>query len=149
MKIKTLSTLFTATMLVLYFDSSYASKEQTNKQIATQFLESVVNAKDFQSAAQFLGSWYIEHDPEGTDGANGLEGYIQYLKDQYPNSHVEIKRIIADGDYVIFHVHSILTPGTRGQAIVDMFRLEDGKVVEHWDVTQEIPETSANANGMF
>lgn len=62
---------------------------------------------------------------------------------------MEIKRTLVDGDYVLFHVHSILTPGTRGQAIVDIFRLDNGKVVEHWYVTQQIPENSANPNRMF
>lgn len=122
---------------------------ENNKEVATKFLESIVNEKDFDSASKFLGSSYIEHDPEGTDGVEGLKAYIQFLRDKFPNSHVEIKRVFAEGDYVIFHVHSILVPGTRGQAIVDIFRLENTRVVEHWDVTQEIPENSANQNGMF
>ena len=120
-----------------------------NKRIATEFFEAIVNKKDFQLAEKYLGSWYIEHDPEGTDGPKGLQAYIDFLQANFPNSHVEVKRVIADGDYVIFHVHSILIPGTRGQAITDLFRLDHGKVVEHWDVTQDIPEKSANANGMF
>jgi predicted SnoaL-like aldol condensation-catalyzing enzyme len=57
--------------------------------------------------------------------------------------------VFADGDYVILHVHAVREPGTRGNAIVDIFRLEDGKIVEHWDVVQPIPEKAANANGMF
>jgi predicted SnoaL-like aldol condensation-catalyzing enzyme len=144
-----------ATMVISTFTigshAVYAENKelQDNKEIATKFFESIVNEKDFDSASQYLGPWYIEHDPDGTDGPSGLKAYIQFLRDTFPNSHVEIKRVIADGDYVIFHVHSILTPGTRGQAIVDIFRLKNHKVVEHWDVTQEIPEKSANPNGMF
>jgi len=61
----------------------------------------------------------------------------------------EIKRVFADGDYVILHVHSIREPGTRGRAIFDLFKLENGKIVEHWDAVQDIPEKSANENGMF
>jgi predicted SnoaL-like aldol condensation-catalyzing enzyme len=120
-----------------------------NKEIATKFFEAIVNDKDFDAASKYIGKWYTEHDPEGIDGAEGLRAYIQFLRDNFPNSHVEIKRVIAHDNLVMFHVHSILTPGTRGQAIVDIFRLEEGKVVEHWDVTQEIPEKSANSNGMF
>ena len=56
---------------------------------------------------------------------------------------------VAVGDYVILHVHNVPTPGSRGNAIIDIFKLEDGKVVEHWDVRQEIPETAANNNTMF
>ncbi len=61
----------------------------------------------------------------------------------------EIKRSFVDGDYVILHVHAIREPGTRGNAIVDIFRLENGKIVEHWDAVQPIPENSANNNTMF
>jgi len=71
------------------------------------------------------------------------------LKDKFPNNRSEIKRIFADGDYVILHVHAVREPGARGNAIVDIFKLENGKIVEHWDVRQEIPEQAANANTMF
>jgi predicted SnoaL-like aldol condensation-catalyzing enzyme len=71
------------------------------------------------------------------------------LKEKFPNSHSEIKRVIAEGNYVVLHVHSVREPGTRGRAIVDIFKLEDGKIVEHWDVVQDIPEKSANDNTMF
>jgi hypothetical protein len=57
--------------------------------------------------------------------------------------------VFADGDYVIIHSHAIREPGTRGAAIVDIFRLEDRKIVEHWDIIQPIPDTAANSNGMF
>jgi predicted SnoaL-like aldol condensation-catalyzing enzyme len=57
--------------------------------------------------------------------------------------------VFADGDYVLLHVHRLRTPGTRGDAIVDIFRLENGKIVEHWDIIQPLPEASANANTMF
>lgn len=68
---------------------------------------------------------------------------------KFPNSHSEIKRSFVDGDYVILHVHAVREPGSRGNAIVDIFKLENGKVVEHWDVVQPIPENPANNNTMF
>lgn len=71
------------------------------------------------------------------------------LKEKFPNSKSEIKRAFAEGDFVILHVHSVREPGQRGRAIVDMFRLENGKIVEHWDVIQDVPEKSANTNTMF
>jgi predicted SnoaL-like aldol condensation-catalyzing enzyme len=79
----------------------------------------------------------------------GLKAFLAFLRDKFPDYHSEIKRIFADGDYVIVHVHNVPTPGSRGNAIVDIFKLENGKVVEHWDVRQEIPEQSANSNTMF
>jgi SnoaL-like domain len=70
-------------------------------------------------------------------------------QEKFPASRSEIKRVFADGDYVILHVHAVREPETRGNAIVDIFKLENGKIVEHWDVVQPIPEKAANANGMF
>ena len=61
----------------------------------------------------------------------------------------EIKRSFVDGDYVILHVHAVREPGTRGNAIIDIFKLENGKIVEHWDTVQPIPENPANNNTMF
>jgi len=74
---------------------------------------------------------------------------IRYLKENTPQSRSEIKKVFADGDFVILHVHAIPAPGARGLAIVDIFKVANGKLVEHWDVIQEIPEKAANSNGMF
>ena len=83
------------------------------------------------------------------DGPEGLKAFLAFLREKFPNYHSEIKRVFADGDYVILHVHNVPTPGSRGNAIIDIFKLENGKVVEHWDVRQEIPEQPANSNTMF
>lgn len=68
---------------------------------------------------------------------------------KYPGYHASIKRIIAEGDYVVVHNHTVTGPNDRGNAIVDIFRIEDGKIAEHWDVIQPVPEHSANQNTMF
>ena len=68
---------------------------------------------------------------------------------KFPASRSEVKRVFAEGDYVILHVHAVREPGTRGSAIVDIFKLEGGKIVEHWDVVQPVPDQALNANGMF
>ncbi len=96
-----------------------------------------------------LGSQYKQHNPTAADGAEGLKGFIDFLKSRFPNQKGEIKRVIAEGDLVVLHVHSTRGDSTPGRAIVDIFRLENGKVVEHWDVIQDIPEKAANTNGMF
>ena len=125
------------------------SEQEINKKLVAQFYQNAINDKNFAAAEPYLGSWYIQHNPQAQDGIDGFKQFIEYLKSTYPQSHSEIKRIIADGDYVILHVHSTKEPGTRGQAIMDIFRLEHNKIVEHWDVIQEIPAESANNNGMF
>jgi predicted SnoaL-like aldol condensation-catalyzing enzyme len=128
-----------------------ASPEQleANKKTVAAFEDAVLNQKDFDAAAKYLGPRYTQHNPNAADGPEGLKGFIAFLKDKFPNNRSEIKRIFADGDFVIVHDHAVREPGTRGLAIVNIWKLENGKVVEHWDVIQPIPEKSANDNGMF
>src|ERR671929_74104 len=98
---------------------------------------------------RYFGPKYLQHNPGAPDGIEGFRGFVNFLKEKFPNSKSEIKRVFAEGDFVILHVHAVREPGTRGRAIVDIFRLENGKIVEHWDVAQDIPEKAANSNGMF
>ena len=114
-----------------------------------EFYESAINRKDFEAAATFLGDRYVQHNPLIADGMEGLEAFLSFLKTNYPGLRGEIKRVFADGDYVILHAHGVRTPGERGSAIMDIFKLEEGKIVEHWDVLQPIPESTINQNGMF
>jgi predicted SnoaL-like aldol condensation-catalyzing enzyme len=122
---------------------------EANKKAVVQFYEAAINQKDFDAAAKFLGPRYTQHNPRAADGPEGLKAFLAFLREKFPDYHSDIVRVFADGDYVILHVHNIPTPGSRGNAIIDIFKLENGKVVEHWDVRQEIPETAANNNTMF
>ena len=126
-----------------------AKQMEENKKTVAAFYDAALNKKDFDEASKYLGSKYIQHNPGAADGPEGLKGFIAFLKDKFPNNRSEIKRIFADGDYVIVHVHAVREPGTRGNAIIDIFKLDNGKIVEHWDVVQPIPEKPANTNGMF
>jgi predicted SnoaL-like aldol condensation-catalyzing enzyme len=125
------------------------SSLEANKKAVQAFYDFVINKKDFESASKYMGSRYKQHNPLVADGPEGLKAFIEFLKTNFPDARSEIKRAFADGDYVILHVHSIRPPNMRGRAIIEIFRLDDGKIDEHWDVIQEIPETSANPNGMF
>jgi predicted SnoaL-like aldol condensation-catalyzing enzyme len=124
-------------------------QEEANKKVVLDFYEKAINQKNFEAAAKYLGSRYTQHNPNAADGPEGLKAFLGFLKEKFPNSKSEIKRVFAEGDYVILHVHAVREPGTRGSAIVDIFKLEGGKIVEHWDVVQPIPENALNANGMF
>jgi predicted SnoaL-like aldol condensation-catalyzing enzyme len=126
-----------------------AKQMEENKKIIAAFYDAALNQKDFDAASKYLGNRYTQHNPTAADGPEGLKAFVAFLKDKFPNNRSEIKRIFADGDYVIVHVHAVREPGTRGNAIIDIFKLENGKVVEHWDVVQPIPEKPANNNGMF
>jgi len=131
------------------FAGNTTPSDDVKKQTVIDFYETALNQKNFEKAKQYMGNQYIQHNPLAKDGIEGFGEYINYLKDTFPYSHNAIKRVLVDGDYVILHVHSVTTPQTKGQAIIDIFRLEDMKIVEHWDVIQAIPETAANTNGMF
>lgn len=138
------------TVYSVMFTAAFAGAiQEKNKQIVTAFYQKAVNEKNFNAAKEYLGPWYIQHNPTVKDGVEGFKQFIDYLKVTFPELHGDIKRVIADDDKVILHVHSIAEPGTRGRAIIDIFRLENGKIVEHWDVIQAIPAESANGNGMF
>jgi predicted SnoaL-like aldol condensation-catalyzing enzyme len=125
------------------------AREKANIKTVEAFYDAAINAKDFDEARAFLGDRYVQHNPNAKDGPEGLKAYIDFLKARFPAQHNDFKQAFADGDYVILHVHRVQIPGTAGSAIVDIFRLEKGKVVEHWDVIQDIPDKSANPNGMF
>jgi len=124
-------------------------QEEANKKVVVDFYDKAINQKDFEAAKVHFGPKYIQHNPQAADGPEGLKAFVGFLKSKFPNYHSEFKRVLADGDFVIVHVHNRPNPGDRGRAIVDIFRLENGKIVEHWDVAQDIPEKSANDNGMF
>jgi len=98
-----------------------------------------------------VGDQYILHNPDAVDGPEGFRKSIAFLRDRHPQSNSEIKASFVDDDddHVILHVHAVRAPGPRGTAIIDIFCLQDGKIVEHWGAVQPIPETSANSNTMF
>jgi predicted SnoaL-like aldol condensation-catalyzing enzyme len=122
---------------------------EANKKVAIAFYDAAINKKDFEAASRYLGPQYKQHNPTAQDGAEGLKAFIEFLKTRFPNQKGEIKRVMAEGDLVALHVHSTRGDNTPGRAIVDIFRVQNGKVVEHWDVIQDIPEKPANNNGMF
>lgn len=122
---------------------------EANKRTVLAFYDAALNRSNFDDAAAYFGPHYIQHNPMIKDGIEGFRSFLQDLKKQFPGLHSEVKRIFADGDFVIIHVHAKRQPEELGLAIVDIFRLERGKIVEHWDVRQPLTETAANANGMF
>ena len=147
----TRSVLLVAVGLVLTVPSVSRAdaKEEANKKLVIEFYEKAINQKDFEAASKYFGNRYVQHNPNAPDGIEGFKAFLGFLREKFPQSKSEIKRAFAEGDYVIIHVHAVRAPGERGSAIVDIFRLEDGKIVEHWDVVQPIPEKAANTNTMF
>jgi predicted SnoaL-like aldol condensation-catalyzing enzyme len=122
---------------------------EANKKLVLEFYEQAIGRKDFDAARKFMGTTYKQHAPYAADGPEGLRAFIDWFRETCPNHRYEIKRVIAEGDFVMLHVHGINGLGPHGESVVDIFRVEGGKVVEHWDIIQAIPETADNANSMF
>ncbi|QIO06923.1 nuclear transport factor 2 family protein [Acinetobacter shaoyimingii] len=129
------------------------SAQQTaerNKKIVTDFYEGVFikhQVKEYSDL--YIGNQYIQHNPHVPDGKAPFVDYFTGYFKQNPKAKNVIKRAVAEGDLVFLHVHSTENEQDLGVAVVDIFRVENGKIVEHWDVQQQVPEKAANTNTMF
>ena len=148
---KTLKTLTTlALVLAFTLPALGGTLEEKNKKIVREFYEMAFNQhKPTDAAKKYIGDKYIQHNPYVPNGAAAFYGYFEGFFKGHPKSRAEIKRVIGEGDLVVLHLNSKMDDKDRGKAIVDIFRLENGKIVEHWDVIQDVPEKSANNNTMF
>jgi predicted SnoaL-like aldol condensation-catalyzing enzyme len=128
---------------------SPAAKVAANKKLVLAFYEQIIGRKDLDGALKYMGATYKQHAPYAADGHDGLRKWLAGFKAAFPNHRYEVKRVIAEGDYVMLHLHGMGGPNPHGESVVDIFRVENGKVVEHWDIIQAIPESADNANSMF
>ena len=102
-----------------------------------------------EAIEQFTGETYIQHNPHVGDGKEAFIAYFEKMTRDYPGKKVEFIRSVAEGNLVVLHCRQTW-PGLPDYAGIDIFRLdEEGKVVEHWDVLQTVPDTMAHGNGMF
>ena len=125
------------------------AQEESNRKLVVDFYDSFFNKHQVQEAAAVVAEDYIQHNPEVPDGKAPFVGYFGGYFKENPESRARIVRSAADGDLVYLHVHSTNGKADRGQAVIDIFRVQDGKIVEHWDVIQAVPEQAVNSNTMF
>jgi predicted SnoaL-like aldol condensation-catalyzing enzyme len=123
---------------------------QKNKQTVLAYFHMAFNERmPAQAAQKYGGPHYIQHNPQAPDGFEAFVAFVEGFVEQFPQMSLEIKRAVAEGDLVVTHSLLKTSPEDRGTAVVDIFRLEEGKVVEHWDVLQPVPESAANDHPMF
>ena len=121
---------------------------EQNKRTVVEYYELAFNGKEPEQAVErYVGDRYIQHNPQAPDGPEAFIGFVE----AFPDVHVDIRRVLGDGDMVVTHSLIKFSPQDAGGTVAaDFFRLDrDGKIVEHWDVLQPFPEESANDHPMF
>ncbi len=122
---------------------------QRNRETVQRFCEIICNEHKTAAAVDFIQDDYSQHSPFLADGRQPFIDYFSDLFAEYPRARLHVKRIIAEGDYVVVHSHFVRDPADRGTAIADIFRLDNSRLAEHWDVIQEVPARAQNKNSMF
>lgn len=156
--ISVIAVIIIAGLLIAYSKASSEAKnaaatEEANIKLVQTFEDLAFNTKNVDAAAEYLTDNLIQHNPTIPTGKEGFkQGVGGYLVKQYPNLKVTTKHAYATGDKVIVHKfgkYDDTKAEDPGLAIIDIYRIENGKIVEHWDVIEAIPATSANTNTMF
>ncbi|MDH5855936.1 nuclear transport factor 2 family protein [Lampropedia aestuarii] len=125
------------------------AQEEANRALVLAFYEGFFNQHQVDAAAAVVADDYIQHNPFVPNGKAAFVEYFRGYFKEFPESRAQVMRSATDGDLVYLHVHSTSGPGHRGEAVVDIFRVKDGRITEHWDVIQEVPERPVNTNTMF
>ncbi len=117
----------------------------SNKEIIKRVYEVIFNGHNLEAVTDFIREDYIQHNPRVEAGREGFVKFFREMYAKHPDFKINIKHLIAEGDFVVVHTHATGTGAERGAAVVDIYRLENGQLAEHWDVIQPIPENAINS----
>jgi len=121
----------------------------SNKNAAVSFLKMAASGKVQEAYSKFVGEGFRHHNPFFEGSAESLQAGMEANASQNPDKALDVKHVIAEGDLVAVHSHMQQKPGERGAAVVHIFRFQNGRIVELWDLGQPVPEESPNQFGMF
>jgi predicted SnoaL-like aldol condensation-catalyzing enzyme len=128
---------------------SRSPQEQANLDFVLAMFEQVLGPMDSGAVERFIHANYIQHNQLAEPGRDGLKRFLDTIREATPEAVHDVKRAFVDGDHVTVHYHVRRWPGDAGWAVIDIFRLEDGLIAEHWDVMQDVVEGGPNPIGMF
>ena len=136
-------------MGIILSGAKRSAEEERNRQAVLDFYKTVIIRGEYDRVLEWLDPGYIQHKPVVPDGPQGVLDFMKAERVRNPKHVVEIVRCFVDGDYVFVHVHVHLMPAEPDRAVMDIFRYKNGKLLEHWDVDQPVPEILVHSNTMF
>jgi len=124
-------------------------QEERNLTLVRNLYEQMLFPLDSSRVDDFIAADYIQHSSLAEPGREALKAWLDARRADSPQSRQILHRMLADGDHVVAHIELYRWPGDRGMAVMDMYRIANDRVAEHWEVIQEIPEHPINSNSMF
>ena len=128
---------------------SRTEQEEVNLALVMDMFAHVLNPMDSAAVDRFIAPGYIQHNQSAQPGREGLKAFLDMIRDATPDAVHDVKRAFVDGDHVTVHYHVRRWPDDLGWAVIDIFRIEDGMIAEHWDVMQDVVEGGPNPVGPF
>ena len=124
-------------------------QEEANLALVRALFADVLNPMDSGAVDRYVAPDYVQHSQLAPPGRDALKAFLDMIRAETPQAVHDVKRMFVDGDHVTVHYHVRRFPGDPGWAVIDIFRVEDGLIAEHWDVMQDVVEGGPNPNSPF